>query len=73
MVTAIISSEYRPPVIKKVILPDAVYHIDLNTMVVEDPSATKSQDGFQFQFADPRTCLSCGAKTNTAGELPCGH
>jgi len=19
------------------------------------------------------TCLSCGAKTNTAGELPCGH
>ncbi|MFJ3048579.1 hypothetical protein ACIPEN_22320 [Herbaspirillum chlorophenolicum] len=21
----------------------------------------------------PLTCLSCGAKTNTAGELPCGH
>ncbi|MFJ3048548.1 hypothetical protein ACIPEN_22160 [Herbaspirillum chlorophenolicum] len=21
----------------------------------------------------PRVCLSCGAKTNTAGELPCGH
>ncbi|WP_148664581.1 hypothetical protein [Herbaspirillum robiniae] len=21
----------------------------------------------------PLTCLSCGAKTNGAGELPCGH
>lgn len=24
-------------------------------------------------YDPPRTCLSCGAKTNTAGELPCGH
>jgi len=21
----------------------------------------------------PRTCLSCGAKTTPAGDLPCGH
>lgn len=21
----------------------------------------------------PRTCLSCGAKTNDQGEIPCGH
>ncbi|WP_343743342.1 hypothetical protein [Herbaspirillum huttiense] len=45
----------------------------LRLVEINDPSACKSQDGFQFQFADPRTCLSCGAKTNTAGELPCGH
>jgi len=26
-----------------------------------------------FRASMPRICLSCGAKTNSAGELPCGH
>ncbi|MRT30869.1 hypothetical protein [Herbaspirillum sp. CAH-3] len=30
-------------------------------------------DALDILLSPPRTCLSCGAKTNTAGELPCGH
>lgn len=33
----------------------------------------ESLDAFHTLFFPPTTCLSCGAKTQPDGSLPCGH
>lgn len=37
-------------------------------------SPLNKENGFKAWFPDfDRLCISCGAKTNMSGELPCGH
>jgi len=40
------------------------------TVRCEDPAEVVRRVRAKF---GPLTCLSCGAKTNSSGELPCGH
>ncbi|MBN9356214.1 MAG: hypothetical protein J0I15_07190 [Herbaspirillum huttiense] len=55
---AAIPAEDRPTIIEQVVhLPGDVHRVRVNTII--SPAQ--------------RTCLSCGAKTNAEGQLPCGH
>lgn len=46
---------------------------DAIRVVVSPEAEQETLDALDILLSPPRTCLSCGAKTNTAGELPCGH
>jgi len=43
------------------------------SFTLQPTSEQDTLDALDILLSPPRTCLSCGAKTNTAGELPCGH
>lgn len=57
---------------KEVFIPADPYPVPITVTLL--PTAEQDTlDAFDILFSPPVTCLSCGAKTNTAGELPCGH
>ncbi|MGC5301782.1 hypothetical protein, partial [Escherichia coli] len=54
--------------------PVQLFEVPVGISFTLQPSTDlEALDALDILLSPPRTCLSCGAKTNTAGELPCGH
>lgn len=57
---------------EEIFIPVEPYRVPI-TVTFMPTAEQDTLDALDILLSPPRTCLSCGAKTNTAGELPCGH